>query len=245
METAILTSSNASNMVAVIAPATLSAGYTFTAQVDGRDFLVTVPHGGVQKGQQFRVPYPTTFLEGGSQSALTKNAGVGPKQAPGLITTKGRWTTGLLDCCGVFCNCMFWQSWCCNPILFGQLAQRMNLGFCGDKTGSPSNACSSITLALAVYLCLYAIGLGPFIWPIWLIYTIILVMNVRTEYRRKYEIGSSCCDCCNGRMDDFCCALWCPCCVGIQMARQTHDEKMYPYNCCSRTGLPPNAPEIV
>jgi len=45
-------------MLTVLAPATLAAGYTFTAHVDGSDFLVTVLEGGVMEGQAFHVPYP-------------------------------------------------------------------------------------------------------------------------------------------------------------------------------------------
>ena len=37
--------------VKVVAPATLSEGYTFDAVVDGRTVMVTVPTGGVKEGE--------------------------------------------------------------------------------------------------------------------------------------------------------------------------------------------------
>ena len=49
-------------MVRVVAPATLSAGYTFEASVDDHSFVVAVPDGGVKQGQEFEVPYPEEHL---------------------------------------------------------------------------------------------------------------------------------------------------------------------------------------
>eukprot|EP00957_Ditylum_brightwellii_P026594 2011352-Ditylum_brightwellii.AAC.1 len=43
--------------VQVIAPATLNGGYTFDAMYDGVTFTVSVPEGGVVKGQRFIVPF--------------------------------------------------------------------------------------------------------------------------------------------------------------------------------------------
>jgi len=47
-----------SDQVLVVAPATLEAGSTFEAEVDGITFIVTVPDDGVHKGWEFQVPYP-------------------------------------------------------------------------------------------------------------------------------------------------------------------------------------------
>ena len=236
-------------MITVIAPSTLSAGYTFVAQVDGKDFLVTVPEGGVVAGQQFQVPYPGSTVTSLPSAWPSETHPVTlmpqPPLTTGLVTVKGRWTTCLWGCFGVFCNGLFWQSLFCNPILFGQLAQRMRLGCCGDPIHKPSNVCTVITISYLLYVCSYVVALGPFIWPFWLMYTWILVMNVRYAYRSHYQIKPACCNCCDGRMDDFCCAVFCSCCAGIQMARQTHEERRYPYHCCSPTGLDPTAPEVV
>jgi hypothetical protein len=37
----------------------------------------------------------------------------------------------------------------------------------------------------------------------------------------------------------------CGCCNIIQMARHTHDEHVYKYQCCNTTGLPRDAPQVV
>merc|ERR1712194_701128 len=46
------------DQVLVVAPATLEAGSTFEAEVEGITFIVTVPDDGVHKGGEFQVPYP-------------------------------------------------------------------------------------------------------------------------------------------------------------------------------------------
>ena len=236
----------AAPMVAVVAPSTLQAGYTFTAQVDGKDFVVTVPEGGVTEGQVFEVPYPgasegTTIASGGTFAGTSAGGGVPPKDND---VVKGMWRKDLLDCCEVFCNGMFWMSWCLNPIIFGQVMERMKLdafGYKHDKEGT----CSIITLLFVVFLVLCFVGIGVIVWPIWLIYTLFAFSNARYAYRKHYDIKPSLCDCCDGRMDDFCCIFWCGCCAGIQLARHTHDERQYPYSCCSPTGISDSAPEIV
>jgi Cys-rich protein (TIGR01571 family) len=234
-------------MVAVVAPSTLQAGYTFTAQVDGRDFVVTVPQGGVTEGQSFEVPYPrssvgTTIAAGGAvASSGSGSAGVPQNQD----VVMGMWRKGLLDCCGVLCNGMFWMSLCCNPIIFGQVMERMKLDFFGVKTRNYKNTCSTVTVVFVVYLALCFVGIGMFIWPFFTIYTWIAFTSARYAYRKHYAINPSLCDCCDGRMDDFCCIFFCGCCVGIQLARHTHNERQHHYDCCSKTGLSERAPEIV
>ena len=43
-------------MMQVVAPATLSEGYTFDVDIDGTTTSVTVPKGGVEEGQSFTIP---------------------------------------------------------------------------------------------------------------------------------------------------------------------------------------------
>jgi Cys-rich protein (TIGR01571 family) len=218
-------------MVSVVAPSTLAAGYTFTAQVDGKEFVVTVPEGGVTEGQSFQVPYPA-----GITSAAGKKDDLG---AP-----TGRWRDGCFDCFDVFCKLLFWQGWCCSPFLYGQLAQRLGLNYCGQPGGG-SNTCKTISMTFVIYYCLCLIGLGFFVLPFFFVWIIILGMNTRFNYRKKYEIPATCFNCCDGMLDDCMCAWLCECCTGIQMARHTHPEAQYPYQCCTETGLPANAPGIV
>jgi Cys-rich protein (TIGR01571 family) len=70
------------------------------------------------------------------------------------------------------------------------------------------------------------------------IYLLVMLTRLRGQYRRQYQIAGSCCD-------DCCCMYCCGFCNIIQMARHTHDEHIYKYQCCNTTGLPPDAPEIV
>jgi hypothetical protein len=72
-------------------------------------------------------------------------------------------------------------------------------------------------------------------------YMLLAVMNTRRYIRTKYAIPEQSCH----GMEDFCCAFWCQCCTISQMARHTGDYDMYSTRCCTETGLPPNAPEIV
>lgn len=249
-EVEIVASADQPATVAVVAPSTLQAGYTFTAQVDGRDFVVTVPQGGVTEGQQFEVPYPRTGASVGTTIAIGGAvAGSGSDSAGKLQdqddAVKGMWRKDLLDCFTVVLTGMFWMSWCCNPILFGQVMQRMKLDVFGGKSGNYERTCTIITTMFVITFVLCLFGLGIFIWPFFAVYTWIAFSNARYFYRKHYDIKPSLCDCCEGRMDDFCCIFFCGCCTGIQLARHTHDERQYPYECCSPTGISERAPEIV
>lgn len=77
------------------------------------------------------------------------------------------------------------------------------------------------------------------IWHyIYVIVLTVVLFNLRGYVRRRYAIpGSETMDCC--------CSFWCPCLVVTQLMRHTTDYEMYPSFCCSETGLPPHAPEIV
>lgn len=77
-------------MIEVIAPATLSEGYKFDAQVGDRTFQVTVPPGGVEGGQKFMVPMNTS-------SDNINN--FGDMMVPKINVPVGHWKDGLCDCC--------------------------------------------------------------------------------------------------------------------------------------------------
>ena len=96
--------------------------------------------------------------------------------------------------------------------------------------------------ALAAILAAVAPG-GIAVWYAFYIYIIIAVTLARNNFRKKYNIPAQHCG--ESVLDDCCCAYWCGCCTLIQMHRHTHDEKSYPYEVTSKTGLPENAPEIV
>ena len=248
--------------IAVIAPATLQEGYAFVAQVDGRSFTVTVPSGGVEEGQRFVVPYPTVFHEShGTPATATStttvagnavvvvatptNASSNNNKVDLLGAPRGRWRNDLCDCCEVCCcTGMCCNSFCCTGIVVGQIAQRFHLTFCGERT--PSSYSGTFN-AWATIWAIYVFGLyvGIELQIVMGIFMAFVIMNIRYNMRKHYDIKPTCCHGCDGKMDDFCCGCCCTCCTVIQMARHTHNQHQYPYQCCSPTGLDPHVPECV
>jgi Cys-rich protein (TIGR01571 family) len=237
----------------LVAPSTLSAGYTFTAQVDGIDFLVTVPKGGITEGQQFQVPYPArregthTNLNPVTQSGATVSV-LQPPQTPGdELAPMGHWRDELCDCFGVFCNGMFWNALLCTPVIYGQLMQRLHLNAIGFPSKNENYKYTFMVLLIiwAIFLIFCAAGIAKYVFYIFTFFMWAVFTNTRYHYRKRYNIQVSSCECCDGAMNDFCCGLFCSCCVAIQLSRHTHDYHQYPYQCCAKTGLSVNAPEIV
>jgi hypothetical protein len=92
----------ATAMMQVTAPATLPEGYQFEARMGERTVVtVTVPQGGVEKGQSFSVPLPDTM------DAMITGSGV--------HIPVGQWRDGLFDIFhyGV-CHPAVWASCCCH-----------------------------------------------------------------------------------------------------------------------------------
>jgi len=225
------------SMVNVVAPSTLPEGYTFTAQVDGNDFQVTVPPGGVTEGQTFEVPYP----EKAGQVVFPTNTTM-LTEAP-----TGQWRNKLCSCCDVFCDCMFWMSCCLTPIVLAQLAQRLQLTALGYPNGG-TGAFRTIVVFYLMYLVFCMLGVGMVVYPFYLLFFVALGANIRYNYRKHYNIPTSmasCHSCCDGMLEDCFCSCFCECCESIQIARHTHDMKNYPYYPCSETGLSPAAPPII
>ena len=130
-------------MVNVISPATLEAGSTFEAKVDGKTFTVTVPDGGIGEGDDFEVPYPHDVEEAvhvataaiavpvpvvvdgdgdDSEEGLVvknTNANTNTNEAIAFEVPTGTWRKELCSCCDACC-CPFWMGCCCFPILMGQ-----------------------------------------------------------------------------------------------------------------------------
>jgi len=208
--------------VQVIAPSNLEAGYSFTAQVDGKDFQVTVPEGGVTEGQILEVPYPK-FDDA--------------KKSDGLDDVPtGRWRNDLCSCCDIFCNGLFWMAACCDILLVGQLLNRLGL----DSIGSSGGDKKTVWMITWVIFVLFIL-VGYWVWPLFIIWVVLCMTKIRNLLRRKYQIPASSC---GDSMDDCCMSFWCTCCVLVQMARHTHDTDKYPYNCCAETGLPATAPMV-
>lgn len=245
----------------VIAPSTLEEGYSFPAQVDGIDFVVTVPKGGIRQGEAFQVPYPTRRSSAGQN--ITSNSLLEPmeieqsrsgsaNQMPEEDVEMGQWRRPLCECCEVCNNGICCYGFVCTPIMLAQVMTRLKLNLIGIRANGTSYR-HTFWWVLAfwlVFLILFcAFVTDDVVWlvvlAIWYAYFSIAGTNVRSTVRRKHGINPDCCKGCDGVFDDFCVSLWCSCCSAIQMARQTHPMDKYPYQCCTKTGLDSDAPEIV
>lgn len=229
----------------VIAPITLEAGYTFLATIDGIDFPVTVPDGGVSAGQDFQVPYPQAeSVEVPVSVVPLEIAGPSYSGAP-----RGYWRDDIWSCFQVSSTGIFWQGCCCTLILLGQVMTRNGLNMLGLPSDAYEKTFKRILVLwfglLATFMILIALNYSGLLVAIdagspilaFLILTTVLIANTRYEVRQRYGIPVKCCNGCHGRCDDLCCGLWCPCCVTIQMARHTHPHTDRQYVCCSTTGL--------
>jgi hypothetical protein len=142
------------------------------------------------------------------------------------------------------------MAFCCTPITSAQLLTRMGLDWLGQP-GSPEKVANTFGIVLGIFIAFLVFNFWvPFVGIIFIIYGLVYGTRLRKIMRTKYDVPASCfgdASCCGdaGCWDDCCCTFWCGCCTTIQMARQTHDEEQYPYQCCTSTGLPLNAPSIV
>jgi len=233
--------------VKVISPATLKEGATFEATVDGIDFTVVVPEGGVGEGDDFEVPYPTKKEETSKTGVSLVDPEKGAVNAYDIPT--GKWRHELCDCCSACC-CPFLMGWCCVPILMAQVMERMKFNFlgCPNESGGSQPICivfTAVTLAvvfLGAIIIRFTGYFGVFVWSAWGLYLIIVFTCVRFEFRKRYQIKGCCCD---NPVDDCCLSYWCSCCSAIQMARHLEDPDKAKYNAWTTNGADDNAPEIV
>jgi Cys-rich protein (TIGR01571 family) len=136
------------------------------------------------------------------------------------------------------------MGWCCTPVSDAQLLTRMGLNWYGAPA-TPEQVASTFGIVVGIYIAFLVFNFWvPFVGLFFLVYTVVFGTKLRKAMRTKYNIpasafGESAC------WDDCCCIFWCGCCTTIQMARHTHDEDEYPYQCCTSTGLTPGAPSIV
>jgi hypothetical protein len=109
---------------------------------------VTVPEGGVKKGQMIEVPYPESAM-----STVDISSG-SAESAP-----TGRWRNGLCDCCETIATGRFWMGWCFNCVLQGQLLERFHLNLFGMKGPEPmKHVCMIYSIAsLVLYVLLMSV----------------------------------------------------------------------------------------
>ena len=97
---------------------------------------MTVPEGGVSKGQKFVVPFepPTEAIA----VAASPIKGTGATASEGSSTDSiptGQWRDGLCDCFRFGCfHPHFLNSWCFKPFIIGQVLTRMKMTWLGQRT---------------------------------------------------------------------------------------------------------------
>jgi Cys-rich protein (TIGR01571 family) len=240
----------------VIAPSTLAGGYTFPAQVDGIDFVVTVPAGGVVEGQAFSVPYPMTSrgpaeLAGPMQPLSVESATPGVVMISPGEEVNGQWRNELCECCEVCANGMCLQGFFCTPLLLAQIMTRFHLNALGVY--GPLRYHQTFWWILVIWIVYIGVlfslidggPVGFVVEVLFLAFFVVIATNLRSVMRTRYDIRPECCVGCDGVLDDFCCVIWCWPCTTIQMARHTHDTYTYPYHCCTTTGLSGDAPVLI
>lgn len=131
---AVATSSTV--FVEVESPGDLPEGYVFDAIYDGQTFSVTVPPGGVNRGERFSAPFEPKLLP----PMITAMATPSPSSPNGIdnggsisSSPSGYWKDGLFACfkhgiCHPSCIIGFFAT----PILIGQVMTRMKLNYLGE-----------------------------------------------------------------------------------------------------------------
>jgi Cys-rich protein (TIGR01571 family) len=161
---------------------------------------------------------------------------------------------------------------CYHQVLLGQVMHRLKLTWLGSESNHPDRSVMTFTILAiitAVHFCtnwvfyftslflliLGALGeseseidasqvlanLRSFLNLVFFVFLLVIMARTRRRIRSRYGIPERTCRGC----EDCCCAFWCSCCTVSQMARHTADYDNYPAQCCSETGLSPNAPSIV
>ncbi|GKY98761.1 hypothetical protein MPSEU_000832400 [Mayamaea pseudoterrestris] len=255
-----------SQFIRVVAPATLEQGYTFDVMLHGEAFTVTVPEGGVTKGEEFEIPYPTLSTEetvtgqawtdddvandDGSidKEPIQHEQHINEETTSSTKLVAGRWRHSLCSCCDVFTQATFWLGLCCTPVLMAQLVTRLKLDWQGRSNASREEVSLSFNKIMLSFIAVLMLGYIPVVGLFIIVAYLILIItcvgrNVRGSMRRKYNIRSS--TCCCEPLDDCLCMCLCGGCSTIQMARHTHNDKEYPGYCCTTTGLEQDAPEVV
>lgn len=215
----------------VTAPSNLPGGYELAVDIDGQSQTVIVPDGGVKEGEEFTGSVKATPV---IMVNAEKETGRNAMQIP-----TGAWRDDFFGCCRYVFKCVFWSSWCCTPITFGQLLHRNGYDWMANPVpeGTQSNA-------FMIYLIIWIVTLFLALWTgifalVFHVMIVVIIMKLRPILRQKYQIegGSALCDCCA--------AFWCQCCTVMQMNTHTAEFDKYDSKCCTKDGLAPGAPEIV
>jgi Cys-rich protein (TIGR01571 family) len=209
------------------------SGFAFDAEFNNVVFPVTVPPGGVKRGDIF-------FVERGEIA--------------------GEWNDGLFD---MFRHGFFhpalWNALCCPQVLMSQVQTRLTSAHSEVREKRPMNYNTVLALFLLAFfldVCLIMPLMelrtgndelaSPIIESNWsfmaemiyvgyticiTLYSLVLFARLRAAVRNRFTIGRSC------AVEDLCCSCCCHACAIAQLARQTADYHTEEAACCTTTGL--------
>lgn len=246
-------------MIEIVAPATLMEGYKLDTQVGDRIMTVTIPPGGVEKGQKFMVP-------------MTPNAVGGAPAVKKSHVPVGHWKDGLCDCFQYgICHASVCISFWCHALAAGQVITRLQLNWLGKPTESQAEkakafptlfSISMVYFGLKIFLFFIIVSMMPedpdepppdsvqpfammsdMINYAYFFFSAIVIYNVRFHIRKKYAIPEN--EGCPTGCEDGCMALCCGCCTVAQMMRHTTEYETYKDTCFSSTGLPDHVPALI
>ena len=231
----------------VIAPSNLQEGYQF--QVDaggGKLYTVQVPPGGVTAGDRFAALVVQPVAPAGGGAALGGGA-------PGAIP-RGHWRDQWMDCFNKV-NAQCCLACFCPPCAVGQIMTRMNLDWKADSFRGRSKPDGLSTFKITVIITavyhiiahVFSIAGLAFLesvaFVLMAVYATYITCKTRRLIRDTYSIPVTMCTN-NEEMEDCCCSFWCNCCTACHMARHLVDYDQYSAQCCTDTGLGPEAPPL-
>jgi Cys-rich protein (TIGR01571 family) len=249
------TAQNMHPVVQVVAPENLTGGFTFDVEVNHEILTVTVPMGGVFKGQTFKSQTQARIVESNQQ----------------LRVPMGGWKDGLFDFLkyGPF-HSSFCLAICCPLVALGQVYTRLGLSWNGAPSDAPNSTRAFKIMVAISLLCTLVFrltdGAGVHLISIlFLIFTAALAGRTRAYMRSRYDIPADsvnntlmssaeermgCHDCHDNSpqcyaVEDYVTACICQPCVISQMSRHTALYDTYEGTCFSSNGLPNHAPQMV
>ena len=230
----------------VIAPSNLPEGYQFQVDVgDGKQYTVQVPPGGVTAGQRFSAM--VVQQQTPTMLALPPGGGGGTSDIP-----RGQWRDNWTNCFSQT-NAQCFLSCFCSPCAVGQIMTRMNLDWKADpfQAGQEKPALSTFKIVFIITTVYHVVGrifsiaglgyLESVVLVLMAVYVTFITCRTRKLIRTTYSIPTTMC---GEEMEDCCCSFWCNPCTACHMARHLVDFNQYSAQCCTDTGLGPEAPPL-
>lgn len=244
-------------MIEIVAPATLMEGYKLDTQVGDRIMTVTIPPGGVEKGQKFSVPISPNSAGG---------QGVQKSHVP-----VGHWKDGLCDCFQYgLCHASLCTSLWCHALAAGQVITRLQLNWLGKTTDSSADKANAFPTLFTISMVYFSLKLllafiimsmmpedpnepppdsiqpyammSDIINYAYFFFSAVVIYNLRKYVRSKYAIPE---ESCPAGCEDGCMSLFCGCCSVAQMMRHTTEYETYRAECFSASGLPDHVPALI